>query len=101
MARVGENPCLLARRLARRLCGRRKLFRCHVQVRMLDVSVSAAEGALAENRPASRVFAYFDHGGRNLDFSELLGLSRFIECGDRRLSAGNYLRDRIEISRAD
>jgi len=62
---------------------RGKLFVHHVQVRMLDVRVAAAQRALAQDGSAGRILAHLDMGRRRLDLGELLGLGRFVERGHR------------------
>src|SRR5215472_19290869 len=68
---------------------------------MLDMSMSATQRALAQNRPAGRVLANFDHRRWRLDLGKLLRLRRVLQRGDGGLAARDYLRHFVEVSRTD
>src|SRR5208283_2269500 len=73
----------------------------HFEVRVLDMRMSATNWALAKDWPAGRILSNLDERRWHLDLGKLLGLGRMLQRRDRRLAAGDRLRDRVEIPGTD
>src|ERR1035438_8511203 len=63
--------------------------------------VLARQRTLAQNRAAGWILSHLDHLPRDLDLRELLLFGRVLQRRQRRLAAGDHLRDLVEVARAD
>src|ERR1035438_6251836 len=65
------------------------------------VFVLAGQRTFAQDRTAGWVLPHLDHLPRDLDLRELLFFGRVLQRRQRRLAAGDDLRDLVEVARAD
>src|ERR1019366_805788 len=63
--------------------------------------VLARQRTLAQDRAAGRILSHLDHLPRDLDLRELLLFGRALQRRQRRLAAGDDLRDLVEVAGAN
>src|ERR1035441_4282203 len=66
-----------------------------------NVLVFACQRTLAQDRAAGWILSHLDHLPRDLDLRELLLFGRVLQRRQRRLAAGDDLRDLVEVAGAN